>query len=538
MASQSSVSSLNALSGTFIREGIYLFRVGKIIENVIKEKEKLISNHELVLKKVEEKNKTEKVNDIVIEWLNDVDKVMEEEEKMEIEMEILEILCTSIDSERRYRLYNEMLMKIKTLNTNCEFEPFSSPIPGLEYFSFGNFVCFESTKVASDQLLEALQDGNCYIIGLYGKKGSGKTKLVKAVGEKAKYLKIFDAVLLANASQNPNVRAIQDKIAESLNLKFDRNTEAGRARTISSALQSRDRILVILNDVRTKLELEDIGIPCNGNRCKVLLTTRRQRECALMDCQREIPLGPLSKDEAWTLLKKHSGIDDESSSDILDVAHQVAYECEGLPGTIKEMGSSLKSKPVEEWKESLDSLRHSMAHYHIFLSFRGEDTRYSFTGSLYRALCQVGFKTFMDEGGLEGGDQISISLLYAIEASRLSIIVLSENFAYSSWCLDELVMILECMKMKNQLVWPIFYKVDPSDVRYQKNSYGKAMIEHENKFGNDYEKIQKWRSALFQVANLSGLCYTTGYEYDFIQMILERANNIKTRLYIQSMDMD
>ncbi|WJX64689.1 hypothetical protein P8452_49437 [Trifolium repens] len=538
MANQSSISSLTALSGTFIREGVYLFQVGKIIENVIREKEKLISNHELVLKKVEEKNETEKVNDVVMEWLNDVDKVMEEEEKMEIEMEILEILCTSIDSERRYRFYNEMLKKIKTLNTNCEFESFSSPIPGLEYFSFGNFVCFESTKVASDQLLEALQDGSCYIIGLYGKKGSGKTKLVKAVGEKAKYLKIFDAVLLANASQNPNVRAIQDKIAESLNLKFDRNTEAARARTISSALQSKDRILVILNDVRAKFELEDIGIPCNGNRCKVLLTTRRQRECALMDCQREIPLGPLSKGEAWTLLKKHSGIDDESSSDILNVAHQVAYECEGLPGTIKEVGSSLKSKPIEEWKESLDSLRHSTARYHIFLSFRGEDTRYSFTGSLYRALCQVGFKIFMDERGLEGGDQISQSLLNAIEASRLSIIVLSENFAYSPWCLDELVKILECMRTKKQLVWPIFYKVDPSDVRNLKNSYGKAMTEHENKFGNDYEKIQKWKSALFQVANLSGLCYTSGYEYDFIQMILEKANNIKTRLYIQSMDMD
>jgi hypothetical protein len=511
MANQSSISSLTALSGTFIREGVYLFQVGKIIENVIREKEKLISNHELVLKKVEEKTKTEKVNDVVMDWLSDVDKVMEEEEKMEIEMEILEILCTSIDSERRYRFYNEMLKKIKTLNINCEFESFSSPIPGLEYFSFGNFVCFESTKVASDKLLEALQDGNCYIIGLYGKKGSGKTKLVKAVGEKAKYLKIFDAVLLANASQNPNVRAIQDKIAESLNLKFDRNTEAARARTISSALQSKDRILVILNDVRAKFELEDIGIPCNSNQCKVLLTTRRQRECALMDCQREIPLGPLSKGEAWTLLKKHSGIDDDDSSDILNVAHQVAYECEGLPGTIKEVGSSLKSKPIEEWKESLDSLRHSTARYHIFLSFRGEDTRYSFTGSLYRALCQVGFKIFMDERGLEGGDQISLSLLNAIEASRLSIIVLSENFAYSPWCLDELVKILECMKMKKQLVWPIFYKVDPSDVRNLKNSYGKAMTEHENKFGNDYEKIQKWKSALFQVANLSGLCYTSGY---------------------------
>jgi hypothetical protein len=71
----------------------------------------------------------------------------------------------------------------------------------------------------------------------------------------------------------------------------------------------------------------------------------------------------------------------------------------------------------------------------------------------------------MDDGGLHTGDQISPFLLNAIEASRLSIIVLSKHYAKSSWCLDELVKIMECMKLKNQLVWPIFYKVEPSNIR-------------------------------------------------------------------------
>ncbi|CAJ2634034.1 unnamed protein product [Trifolium pratense] len=523
-----------------------------IMKDVESEKKKLILNRDIVQEKLGATPKTEKVNNAVFEWLKESEKLVGEEENLKeiTELEILDYDCSlawiqwllCADHKMRHRRYREMLDRLKALNSKCEFEPFSTTIPPLESFSSG-FVPFESIKEASDRLLAALQDSNCSTIGLYGKRGSGKTKLVKTVGEKAKYLNIFDEVAFATVSENPNVRRIQDEIADSLNLKFTRNTQAGRARTISSELKSKDRVLVILDDVQARIELEDIiGIPGDDTKgFKVLLTTRRQRECALMDCKEEFSLGPLSDDEAWTLLKKHSGIGDGTSSDILNVARQVALECEGLPGTIKEVGSSLKSKHIKEWKASLDNLRHSMARWQIFISFRGEDTRFSFTGFLYEALLREGFKIFMDDGGgLDTGDQISPSLINAIEASRLSIVVLSENYASSSWCLDELAKILECKEKKNQIVWPIFYKVDPSHIRHLRNGYGNAMTEHENVFGNEPERLQKWRSALFEVAGMSGKPYetNTGYEYKFIQKIVEHANNIKSRLYIRSMDMD
>jgi len=110
----------------------------------------------------------------------------------------------------------------------------------------------------------------------------------------------------------------------------------------------------------------------------------------------------------------------------------------------------------------------------------------------------------MDDEGLEGGNQISQTLLEAIEKSRLSIVVLSENFGYSTWCLDELDKIIKCMKTKNQLVWPIFYKIEQSDVSNQTKSYGKAMTAHEDRFGKQSENVQKWRSALSEVALLTG----------------------------------
>ena len=79
--------------------------------------------------------------------------------------------------------------------------------------------------------------------------------------------------------------------------------------------------------------------------------------------------------------------------------------------------------------------------YNVFLSFRGEDTRYNFTSHLYEALRQ-GFKTFLDDDNLQGGDAISKQLPKAIELSMISIVVFSENYASSTWCLKELVKIL------------------------------------------------------------------------------------------------
>ncbi|KAH1062668.1 hypothetical protein AAZX31_02G273100 [Glycine max] len=170
-------------------------------------------------------------------------------------------------------------------------------------------------------------------------------------------------------------------------------------------------------------------------------------------------------------------------------------------------------------EEIVDWVTKTVPRNDVFLSFCGRDTRYSFTGFLYNALSRSGFKTYMNDDG----DQISQS---TIGKSRLSIIVFSKNYAHSSSCLDELLAILECMKMKNQLVWPIFYKVEPRDIRRQRNSYGEAMTEHENMLGKDSEKVQKWRSALFEAANLKGWTFETGYEYEVIEEIVERAIKI------------
>ncbi|XP_034680122.1 disease resistance protein RUN1-like isoform X2 [Vitis riparia] len=145
----------------------------------------------------------------------------------------------------------------------------------------------------------------------------------------------------------------------------------------------------------------------------------------------------------------------------------------------------------------------SFQSYDVFLSFRGEDTRNNFTAHLHKELLTKGIDTFIDEERLETGLVIHPALVAAIENSKFSIIVLSENYASSRWCLEELVKILECKRTRGQRVLPIFYNVDPSDVRKHRGKFGEALAKHEENLEN-MEWMRIWRDALTGVANLKG----------------------------------
>ncbi|MFS7959135.1 putative TIR domain, P-loop containing nucleoside triphosphate hydrolase [Helianthus anomalus] len=132
---------------------------------------------------------------------------------------------------------------------------------------------------------------------------------------------------------------------------------------------------------------------------------------------------------------------------------------------------------------------------------RGEDTRRNFVDHLYKDLVQQGIQTYKDDETLPRGERIGPALLKAIQESRIAVVVFSQNYADSSWCLDELAHIMECVDTNGQIVEPIFYFVDPSDVRKQKGKYEEAFRKHkrENK-----QKVESWRKALEKAGNLSG----------------------------------
>ncbi|XP_075673046.1 disease resistance protein RPV1-like, partial [Castanea sativa] len=172
--------------------------------------------------------------------------------------------------------------------------------------------------------------------------------------------------------------------------------------------------------------------------------------------------------------------------------------------------SSLDSSSTTQWK------------YDVFLSFRGIDTRRSFTDHLYAALKRNGIFAFRENEELERGKYISTELLKAIEESRFAIVIFSINYAFSTWCLDELAKIVKCMKETGLTVLPIFYDVDPCDVRKQMGTFGQAFNEHAERFKENVEKIETWRFALREVTSLSGWHLQDRLESEFIQDIVEQ----------------
>ncbi|KAI6686497.1 hypothetical protein NL676_032410 [Syzygium grande] len=166
--------------------------------------------------------------------------------------------------------------------------------------------------------------------------------------------------------------------------------------------------------------------------------------------------------------------------------------------------------------EEDDALSSSRYRYDVFLSFRGIDTRHGITEHLYHELVLNGVRAFRDEEGLEGGDEIDSSLLDAIDDSAAAVAIISENYATSRWCLEELARIVE----RRKLLLPVFYNVEPWQVRRQAGPFKEGFEKHEKRY--EAEKVNRWKTAMEKAGNISGWDSKVRNEADIIQSLVKR----------------
>ena len=168
-----------------------------------------------------------------------------------------------------------------------------------------------SRLLALNEVMEALREENINKIGMWGLGGVGKSTLVKQVAEQATQEKLFDKVVMASVLQTPDLKRIQGELADKLGMKFEEESEEGRAARLHQRMKEEKTILVILDDLWAELELDKIGIPSPADHhkgCKLVLTSR-YKDVLLnqMGTQKNFQVEHLKEEESWILFKNRAG---------------------------------------------------------------------------------------------------------------------------------------------------------------------------------------------------------------------------------------
>ncbi|XP_018717437.1 disease resistance protein RUN1-like isoform X2 [Eucalyptus grandis] len=141
--------------------------------------------------------------------------------------------------------------------------------------------------------------------------------------------------------------------------------------------------------------------------------------------------------------------------------------------------------------------------YEVFLSFRGPDTRKGFADCLYTRLSEVGIMVFRDNNDIRPGEKIDDALVESIKQSKISIPIISKDYASSRSCLMELAQMLECKKADSQSIIPIFYDIDPTELKHQCGCVRESFRKHKKRRINP-EDISKYKQALREIAAMGG----------------------------------
>ncbi|KAJ6950518.1 hypothetical protein NC651_004248 [Populus alba x Populus x berolinensis] len=346
------------------RQFRYMFCFNHFVEEFELEKEKLVSETERQQHDVKaaERN-VEEIYGHVETWLVGAKNKIEGAKPLENEIgKNGKCFTWCPNCMRQFKLSKALAKKSETFRKHLDLKPTKvSHRAPMQFLPSKEFTPSKSSEEALEQIMETLKDDSVNMIGLYGMGGAGKTTLVQEVVRRAKELQPpLDEVLMATVSQNPNVRDIQYRMAEHLDLDFKEiSTNAWRAERLWQRLKGK-KMLIILDDVWKHIHLEEIGIQFGDDHrgCKILLTTRRRDICSYMVCQKKVFLGLFSEKEAWDLFRTKAGLDDgDSTLNIL--ARKVASECDGLPIALVTVGKALRDKSEVEWEVAFTQLKKS-----------------------------------------------------------------------------------------------------------------------------------------------------------------------------------
>ncbi|KAK3420466.1 hypothetical protein EUGRSUZ_G01283, partial [Eucalyptus grandis] len=148
--------------------------------------------------------------------------------------------------------------------------------------------------------------------------------------------------------------------------------------------------------------------------------------------------------------------------------------------------------------------------YGVFISYKQNDMLHT-VSHLKGALERRGIRTFVDFT-LDGGVQFQREINDVIEQSEIAVVVASQSYHFSPWCLNELVKILECQKKGGLILLPIFWGINARELREQSILFMENIGQGEKGFKQDNpHQIQRWRDALRALGMIKGWSASARY---------------------------
>ncbi|KAH9288789.1 hypothetical protein KI387_032906, partial [Taxus chinensis] len=207
-------------------------------------------------------------------------------------------------------------------------------------------------------------------------------------------------------------------------------------------------------------------------------------------------------------------------------SHQQNQEHQAFPG----IEHCSKRRKVDE----------SSRLYDVFINHRGPDVKDTLATQLYNSLQQLGVRAFLDSEEKRHGDSFPSTIETAIRSASVQIAIVSKRYAESSWCLDELGLMLQSQSK----IIPVFYGVEPWELRHieigGKGVYANAFTKYREK-GRYLNKLGIWKEALHSASLITGfqlknsVCASSVNSLDFnsseefINMVLAVQKEVKRK---------
>ncbi|KAL2581797.1 hypothetical protein AAZV13_15G204500 [Glycine max] len=352
---------------TFIKDQIgYISSYEENLEKLMTEVQRLKDTQDGVQHRVvEAKRNGEKIENIVQNWLKKANEIVAAANKV-IDVDgtrwclgqYCPYLWTRCQLSKSFeKMTKEILDVIKKAKFDNRFSYRDAPDVTITPLERG-YETLESRTSMLNEIKEILKDPKMYVIGVHGMGGVGKTTLVNELAWQVKKDGLFGAVAIADITNSQDVKKIQGQIADALDLKLEKESERGRATELRQRIKKEEKVLIILDDIWSELNLTEVGIPFGDehNGCKLVITSREREVLTKMNTKKYFNLTALLEEDSWNLFQKIAGnVVNEVS--IKPIAEEVAKCCAGLPLLIAAVAKGLIQKEVHAWRVALTKLK-------------------------------------------------------------------------------------------------------------------------------------------------------------------------------------